>query len=122
MKDYSGRFIHSRRYGSTITNQIKRLGASCDWTRECFTLDDQLSHAVVEAFIRLHEKGLIYQGSYLVNWSPNLQTAVSDLVCEEITSFLTSTYIHISAQLYNLNQKENWVILHGRSETSILHG
>ncbi|KAF7015864.1 hypothetical protein CFC21_029588 [Triticum aestivum] len=70
------------KYGSTITNQIKRLGASCDWTRECFTLDDQLSHAVVEAFIRLHEKGLIYQGSYLVNWSPNLQTAVSDLEVE----------------------------------------
>ncbi|KAM0850075.1 hypothetical protein ACQ4PT_053316 [Festuca glaucescens] len=70
------------KYGSTITNQIKRLGASCDWTRECFTLDDQLSRAVVEAFVRLHEKGLIYQGSYLVNWSPNLQTAVSDLEVE----------------------------------------
>ncbi|KAL6494404.1 hypothetical protein OROGR_031204 [Orobanche gracilis] len=69
-------------YGGTITNQIKRLGASCDWTRECFTLDAQLSRAVVEAFVRLHEKGLIYQGSYMVNWSPNLQTAVSDLEVE----------------------------------------
>ncbi|KAH9612085.1 hypothetical protein KSS87_020049, partial [Heliosperma pusillum] len=69
-------------YGGTITKQIKRLGASCDWTREHFTLDEQLSRAVVEAFVRLHEKGLIYQGSYMVNWSPNLQTAVSDLEVE----------------------------------------
>ncbi|KAG9439211.1 hypothetical protein H6P81_019376 [Aristolochia fimbriata] len=74
------------KYGGTITSQIRRLGASCDWTREHFTLDEQLSLAVVEAFIRLHEKGLIYQGSYMVNWSPKLQTAVSDLeveYCEE---------------------------------------
>ncbi|KAB2012360.1 hypothetical protein ES319_D09G084500v1 [Gossypium barbadense] len=53
------------KYGGTITNQIKRLGASCDWTRECFTLDEQLSRAVIEAFIKLHEKGLIYQDSSL---------------------------------------------------------
>ncbi|KAK7364716.1 hypothetical protein VNO80_13457 [Phaseolus coccineus] len=70
------------KYGGTITNQIKRLGASCDWSREHFTLDEQLSQAVVEAFVRLHEKGLIYQGSYMVNWSPTLQTAVSDLEVE----------------------------------------
>ncbi|CAN0913708.1 Valine--tRNA ligase, chloroplastic/mitochondrial 2 [Linum grandiflorum] len=70
------------KHGTRITNQIKRLGASCDWTREHFTLDEQLSRAVVEAFIKLHDKGLIYQGSYLVNWSPNLQTAVSDLEVE----------------------------------------
>ncbi|XP_057721226.1 valine--tRNA ligase, chloroplastic/mitochondrial 2 isoform X1 [Arachis stenosperma] len=70
------------KYGGTITNQIKRLGASCDWSREHFTLDEQLSQAVIEAFIRLHEKGLIYQGSYMVNWSPSLQTAVSDLEVE----------------------------------------
>uniref|UniRef100_A0A2P2M178 valine--tRNA ligase n=1 Tax=Rhizophora mucronata TaxID=61149 RepID=A0A2P2M178_RHIMU len=70
------------KYGGTIIKQIKRLGASCDWTREHFTLDEQLSRAVIEAFIRLHDKGLIYQGSYLVNWSPNLQTAVSDLEVE----------------------------------------
>ncbi|KAK4776247.1 hypothetical protein SAY87_024208 [Trapa incisa] len=70
------------KYGGTITNQIKRLGASCDWSREHFTLDEQLSRAVIEAFLRLHEKGLIYQGSYMVNWSPNLQTAVSDLEVE----------------------------------------
>ncbi|KAK1311491.1 Valine--tRNA ligase [Acorus calamus] len=70
------------KYGGTITNQIKRLGASCDWMRERFTLDEQLSRAVVEAFLRLCDKGLIYRGSYIVNWSPNLQTAVSDLEVE----------------------------------------
>lgn len=70
------------KYGGTITKQIKRLGASCDWTQEHFTLDEQLSRAVIEAFVTLHEKGLIYQGSYMVNWSPNLQTAVSDLEVE----------------------------------------
>ncbi|KAH7852189.1 hypothetical protein Vadar_021626 [Vaccinium darrowii] len=70
------------KYGGTIANQIKRLGASCDWSRERFTLDEQLSRAVIEAFVRLHEKGLIYQGSYMVNWSPSLQTAVSDLEVE----------------------------------------
>ncbi|KAJ0981727.1 hypothetical protein J5N97_009982 [Dioscorea zingiberensis] len=71
-----------KQYGGTITSQIKRLGASCDWSREHFTLDERLSRAVVEAFVRLHEKGLIYRGSYMVNWSPNLQTAVSDLEVE----------------------------------------
>ncbi|CAM6010330.1 unnamed protein product [Sphagnum balticum] len=70
------------KYGGAITNQLRRLGASCDWTRERFTLDDQLSRAVMEAFVHLHEKGLVYRGSYMVNWSPNLQTAVSDLEVE----------------------------------------
>lgn len=69
-------------YGGAITQQLRRLGASCDWSRERFTLDDGLSEAVKEAFIRLYEKGLIYRGSYLVNWSPNMQTAVSDLEVE----------------------------------------
>lgn len=73
------------RYGGYITKQMRRLGASCDWSRERFTLDDGLNEAVNEAFIRLHEKGLIYRGSYLVNWSPNLQTAVSDLEVEYFT-------------------------------------
>lgn len=69
-------------YGGAITGQLRRLGASCDWSRERFTLDDGLSEAVAEAFVQLHERGLIYKGSYLVNWSPNLQTAVSDLEVE----------------------------------------
>jgi valyl-tRNA synthetase len=70
------------KYGGIITEQLRRLGASCDWSRERFTLDEGLSRAVVEAFVRLHEKGLIYRGSYLINWSPGLQTAVSDLEVE----------------------------------------
>ena len=69
-------------YGSRITRQIRRLGASCDWTRERFTLDEGLSKAVREAFVRLYEKGLIYRGPRLINWSPALRTAVSDLEVE----------------------------------------
>ncbi|MBM4427500.1 MAG: valine--tRNA ligase [Chloroflexi bacterium] len=71
-----------RKYAGQITGQIRRLGASCDWDRERFTLDDGLSHAVREAFVRLYEKGLIYRGPRLINWSPGLKTAVSDLEVE----------------------------------------
>ena len=70
------------RYGGRIINQLRRLGASCDWDRERFTLDDGLSEAVKEAFVRLYRMGLIYRDEYLVNWSPGLQTAVSDLEVE----------------------------------------
>jgi len=70
------------KYGSLITNQIRRLGASCDWSRERFTLDEGLSVSVREAFVRLYEKGLIYRGPRLINWSPGLRTAVSDLEVE----------------------------------------
>ena len=65
--------------GGTITQQIRRLGSSVDWSRERFTMDDGLSTAVQEAFVRLHEDGLIYRGTRLVNWDPKLHTAVSDL-------------------------------------------
>jgi valyl-tRNA synthetase len=70
------------KYGGIITQQIRRLGASCDWERERFTLDEGLSQAVREAFVRLYEKGLIYRGPRLINWSPGLKTAVSDLEVE----------------------------------------
>jgi valyl-tRNA synthetase len=70
------------KYHSLITRQIRRLGASCDWSRERFTLDEGLSKAVREAFVRLYEKGLIYRGPRLINWSPGLKTAVSDLEVE----------------------------------------
>jgi valyl-tRNA synthetase len=70
------------KYGGIITSQIRRLGASCDWERERFTLDDGLSRAVREAFVRLYEKDLIYRGPRLINWSPGLKTAVSDLEVE----------------------------------------
>jgi len=70
------------KYGATITSQIRRLGASCDWKRERFTLDEGLSRSVREAFVRLYEKGLIYRGPRMINWSPGLKTAVSDLEVE----------------------------------------
>ncbi|RRA48639.1 valine--tRNA ligase [Acidipila sp. EB88] len=66
-------------YGGAILDQMKRLGASVDWSREYFTMDAGLSTAVREAFVRLHEQGLIYRGKYIVNWDPVQQTAVSDL-------------------------------------------
>ena len=69
-------------YGGAILDQMKRLGASVDWGREYFTMDDRLSVAVKEAFVRLHEQGLIYRGAYIVNWDPAIQTAVSDLEVE----------------------------------------
>ena len=69
-------------YGGIITQQIRRLGASCDWDRERFTLDEGLSRAVREAFVTLYEKGWIYRGPRMINWSPGLQTAVSDLEVE----------------------------------------
>jgi valyl-tRNA synthetase len=70
------------KYGGIITQQLRRLGASCDWERERFTLDEGLSRAVRTAFVQLYAKGLIYRGSYLINWSPGLRTAVSDLEVE----------------------------------------
>ncbi|MFT0694293.1 valine--tRNA ligase [Acinetobacter bereziniae] len=68
--------------GGTITRQIRRLGSSVDWSRERFTMDDGLSNAVKEVFVKLHEQGLIYRGKRLVNWDPKLQTALSDLEVE----------------------------------------
>ena len=66
-------------YGDNIKRQMIRLGASCDWSRERFTLDPGLSRAVREVFVRLYEKGLIYRGEYMVNWCPRCRTAISDL-------------------------------------------
>ena len=69
-------------YGSRIIEQMKRLGNSCDWRRERFTLDEGLSRAVRAVFVRLYEKGLIYRGKYIVNWCPRCATAISDLEVE----------------------------------------
>nr|DAD44013.1 TPA_asm: hypothetical protein HUJ06_002243 [Nelumbo nucifera] len=103
------------KYGGTITNQIRRLGASCDWTREHFTLDEQLSRAVVEAFVRLHDKGLIYQGTYMVNWSPSLQTAVSDLEVEY--SEEPGTLYYIKYRIAGGSRSEYLTIATTRPET-----
>ncbi|MDO4987668.1 MAG: valine--tRNA ligase [Synergistes sp.] len=70
------------KYGSTIINQLKKLGASCDWDRERFTMDEGLSRAVRKIFVELYNKGLIYRGKYLINWCPRCQTALSDLEVE----------------------------------------
>ncbi len=69
-------------YGSRIIDQLRRLGCSCDWERERFTMDEGLSRAVLETFIRLHQKGLIYRGKYIVNWCPRCRTALSDIETE----------------------------------------
>src|ERR1039458_1216789 len=68
-----------RHYGGAILDQMKRLGASVDWGREYFTMDENLSRAVREVFVRLYEEGLIYRGKYIVNWCPRCETAISDL-------------------------------------------
>ncbi|MEE2567611.1 valine--tRNA ligase [Hyphobacterium marinum] len=68
--------------GGTILNQLRRLGASCDWSRERFTMDEGLSKAVIKVFVELHQQGLIYRDKRLVNWDPHFQTAISDLEVE----------------------------------------
>ena len=65
-------------YGSTIIRQLKRLGCSCDWERTRFTMDEGLSNAVKEVFVKLYEDGLIYKGDYIINWCPRCTTALSD--------------------------------------------
>lgn len=78
------------KYGGFIINQLKKLGSSCDWSRERFTMDEGLSRAVREVFVSLYEKGLIYRGDYIINWCPRCHTALADLEVEheERDSFL----------------------------------
>ncbi len=71
-------------YGHTITTQIRALGGSCDWSRERFTMDDGLSRAVREVFVRLYDKGLIYRGHRIINWCPRCSTALSDIEVEHV--------------------------------------
>ena len=85
--------------GSTITRQMRRLGASCDWSRERFTMDEGLSEAVTEVFVKLHQQGLIYRGKRLVNWDPVLGTAVSDL--EVVSQEEDGSMWHIAYPLEN---------------------
>src|SRR5579862_3612320 len=65
--------------GGAIVNQLKRLGASCDWSRERFTMDEGLSKAVAKVFVQLHREGLIYKDKRLVNWDPHFQSAIADI-------------------------------------------
>ena len=71
-----------KQYGGRILHQLRRLGCSCDWERERFTLDDGLSAAVREVFVRLYEEGLIHRGVGLINWCPRCGTALSDIEVE----------------------------------------
>ena len=76
--------------GGTIISQLKRLGASCDWSRERFTMDEGLSRAVMKVFVTLHREGLIYKDKRLVNWDPKLKTAISDLEVQQVETKGTS--------------------------------
>ncbi|MGQ0798524.1 MAG: valine--tRNA ligase [Pseudomarimonas sp.] len=106
--------------GDTITRQMRRLGASADWSRERFTMDAGLSEAVNETFVRLHEEGLIYRGQRLVNWDPVLKTAISDLevVSEEEAGHMWSiAYPLIDAMLADGGDK--LVVATTRPETML---
>src|SRR5579859_3696134 len=82
-----------RQYKSRIQDQHRRLGASCDWSRERFTLDEGLSKAVREVFVRLYEEGLIYRGERIINWCPFCMSAISDLEVNHIDTPGTLTYV-----------------------------
>lgn len=73
-----------KEYGGRITQQLRRLGASCDWSRERFTMDEGCSEAVREVFVELYHKGLIYRGNYIVNWCPHCHTTISDIEVEHV--------------------------------------
>ena len=92
--------------GNTITNQMKRLGASTDWTKEKFTMDENLIHGVTKVFIQLFKEGLIYRGKRLINWDPVLQTALSDL--EVVTSEENGSLWHIR---YPLDKSDEYVVV-----------
>ena len=101
--------------GGTILNQLKRLGASADWSRERFTMDEGLSEAVRKVFIELHAKGLIYRAKRLVNWHPGLETAISDLEVENIET--NGKMWHLSYPIEN--STETIVVATTRPETML---
>ena len=106
--------------GNNITNQIRRLGSSVDWSRERFTMDDGLSNAVKEVFVRLHKEGLIYRGKRLVNWDPKLQTALSDLEVESVEekgSLWHFKYFFEDQSLRTQDGKDYLVVATTRPET-----
>ncbi|QSQ95569.1 valine--tRNA ligase [Acinetobacter indicus] len=107
--------------GGNITRQIRRLGSSVDWSRERFTMDEGLSNAVKEVFVKLHEQGLIYRGKRLVNWDPKLQTALSDLEVEsdkeEQGSLWHFKYFFEDKSLRTHDGKDHIVVATTRPET-----
>ncbi len=101
--------------GGTILRQLKRLGAACDWERERFTMDEGLSRAVREAFVRLYRKGLIYRGRYIINWCPRCRTALSDLEVSYEETKGTLTYIRYP----ELSGRRSVVVATTRPETML---
>jgi valyl-tRNA synthetase len=101
--------------GGTILNQMRRMGVSCDWTRERFTMDEGLSNAVKEVFVRLYEEGLIYRGEYIVNWCPRCKTAISDL--EVVYQALSGRLWHVRYPL--VGQEGHVTVATTRPETML---
>ncbi|MEI8350521.1 MAG: valine--tRNA ligase [Candidatus Omnitrophota bacterium] len=110
------------KYGSTILEQLKKLGASCDWRRIRFTLDNEYNEAIKEAFVRLYEKGLIYRGNYIINWCPRCKTALSDeeAVRKEIDGWLYYIKYPVSdVERSTLNVQRYVVVATTRPETML---
>ncbi|OCL25344.1 valine--tRNA ligase [Orenia metallireducens] len=93
-------------YGGRITKQLKKLGVSCDWDRERFTMDEGCNQAVKEAFVQLYEKGLIYQGDYIVNWCPECKTTLSDIEVEHEDK--PGKLYHIR---YNIKGSDDYIVV-----------
>jgi len=105
-----------KEYGDTIIHQLKIIGASCDWPRTRFTMDDSYSHAVKEAFVRLYEKGLIYRGEYIINWCPRCLTALSD---EEAEHHETQGHLYHLRYPFKENKNKFLIIATTRPETML---
>jgi valyl-tRNA synthetase len=99
--------------GGTIVNQLKRLGASCDWSRERFTMDEGLSRAVLKVFVELYRAGLIYKDKRLVNWDPKLLTAISDLevVQVETKGHLWHLRYPIEGKTFNPEDRSTFIVV-----------
>ncbi|HLB56751.1 MAG TPA: valine--tRNA ligase [Coxiellaceae bacterium] len=108
-------WVWKQQSGETITQQIRRMGASLDWSRERFTMDDNISRATAEAFIRLYNEGLIYRGKKLVNWDPELKTAISDLEVSTETEKSHLWYMRYPV----VNSKEFIIVATTRPETML---
>jgi len=99
--------------GGVIVNQLKRLGASCDWSRERFTMDEGLSRAVAKVFVELHREGLIYRDKRLVNWDPKLLTAISDLEVQQIEVKGSLWYLRypIESRAFNPDDPSSFIVV-----------
>jgi valyl-tRNA synthetase len=93
-------------YGGRITDQLKKIGTSCDWSRERFTMDEGCSKAVKEAFIQLYDKGLIYRGDYIINWCPDCGTTLSDIEVEH--KEIPGHFYHIK---YKLKDSDDYIVV-----------